>query len=109
MKKPLAPLASSFIIPQPNITGYDPAHETRPSLALPPTPGVCLSLRVRELVYAKARRASVEHCRVMHALSQVDSGRECARHSQSTELGNFMLLGAYSTHPGAMRCEVGGR
>lgn len=26
--------------------------------------------------YAKTRRASVEHWRVMHALSQVDSGRE---------------------------------
>lgn len=60
--------------------------------------------------YAKTRRASVEHWRVMHALSQVDSGRErvCVLHSRR-ELCNFTLLGARSTHPGAMHCEVGER
>lgn len=31
----------------------------------------------RRDIYAKTRRASVEHWRVMHALSQVDSRREC--------------------------------
>lgn len=69
----------------------------------------CLGLRVSDFVDAKTQRASVEHQRVMHALSQVDSGRECVLHFQSREPGNFMLLGAYSTHPGAMHCEAGGR
>lgn len=70
---------------------------------------VCRSLGVSDFVYAKTQRASVEHQRLMHALSQVDSRRECVLHSATRALGNFMLLGAYSTHPGAMHCEVGGR
>lgn len=62
-----------------------------------------------EFVYAETRRASVEHWRVMHALSQVDNERECVLHSQSRELGNFMLLCAYSTQPYCNALWSGGK
>lgn len=67
----------------------------------------------RREIYAKTRRASVEHWRVMHALSQVDSRSECMSMCVNLcvsvllrELCNFTLFGSYSTHPGAVHCEA---
>lgn len=49
-------------------------------------------------------------CRALEGNARLVSGGQqegvCVLHSQSRELCNFMLLGAYSTHPGAMHCEV---
>lgn len=57
------------------------AQEVPPRLFVSVCGRACPALWVREFVYAKTRRASVGHRRVMHALSQVDSRRECVLHS----------------------------